>query len=1256
MRRNHRHSSSSEPSTTSRSVTTFNITLRGDTASGQAAIQAFQAFNVPYIAYNTTSSLAFSTLPLTSSLGTANFSMLVLGSGVIGFSAAQWSQLYAYQNANNVRLVSLYDVPGTGASASYTNQSTATFNSIVISPNNIISTTAAGLPATYSISFDSGLGLAYLGQVVNSTAVTPILTYTDSVTKATAVAACVYNFSSTQQQLSFFYQIAAWNVLITTTSVSATISSYTDAIWISWVSNGVYAVTAPVVVPAPTGPFFVNNNALIIATSLTLDIGAGAAVDVFTRFNVPYVIVTPPTTGLFSLETIANSVGNYSMIVLGSGGVLNGQISPAQWSQLRTYQNLYRVKIVSLYDVPSEAASGTVGYVTSLGSFSDSSVSTYIANASFAAASGVASTNNLSLNGFGTYYPAAITNTSAVTPFMYFTGSTTASLANGTVAACVFQFSPNVSQLSFFYAFASWSSATSGGLSNYSSALWLDWVSNGNYTAVIPPAPPLPPVVTHTVSVQARGLILAPGDGSHEYPEIIFQAYGLDYDVVNVTAATIGTALTLEITANVTGKYSVIVLTSGQMIAAFTNGSYLSTLYSWQYQQIYNYQQYYGVRLVTFNDLPTASVFANKLTGADSATGCSSTTSLSISPVGEQFTTPAGMKSSWSLIVGDGIAGGSCNFPASILNGTSVTPVLDFGSTTANQKLAAVYTVLPTGCQSCFSTLNGISASAATTFCSNSLANLAIFKTCVNTLATCTGTDLTKALSAIEGSIPGSCSVAAAVIDFGRNQQQMSFFFPMASWSITCDSVAHIWFQWATYGLFTGFRRLYFTPQVDDMFLTTSGNNENGIAVDFRLSPDDMQGLIDWQPDVNARMPSGSNITFEIGFNGNGVMEIISTTVDYTLDFDPDLTDTALNWKKPLGTGLTLWPALNTLNTTWGPALSADRLYSFFAGSNISTTANKFLWTSHTFTHEILNNNSYSDTINELTFNFRLASKEYLNWDGQEFWNNKTMITPGISGLFNGDALRALSDFGIKSAVGDSSRPQTMNADRPLYWPLYTTMEANGFDGFIILPRQVLNIYFNCTNQEYDAVLYNAIYKLTPPVNFYYILNAEVQRNMRTLALLSWQPVMFHQGNLRNADLPIVSFGSKTGKLGLAQQWIESVFGNFTQLVNWPILTVKQDDLTQKVVNRMIYETANVTVIEAVTVSATGVTLSGFTVSASTSCIAPVTLPLGVAATNVVLPVGATTEQIGVDALTIWIPLVAGATPVSVTFKTAVAV
>ncbi|KAJ3029935.1 UNVERIFIED_CONTAM: hypothetical protein HDU68_010621 [Siphonaria sp. JEL0065] len=1110
------------------------VVFGSDTTSAIAALTVLAKYKVPYVAYTAAQSSAFTTVPLFVG-STANFSMVIYG-GSNSLTAAQLQQIYTYQDATGARVVSLFDQPGIGNALGYT--ASATTSVSTVSPANVIASTNAGLPASYSVSISGFNPLP--GSVLNLTAVTPVLNFT-----GTAIAASVvYNFSPTRQQLSLFYQIAAWD--------TAGISATSNEILISWVSKGTYGYVVPPVLAGPP------NQAVLFGNDTP---SAASIINGLQSYKIPYISYTAAQSIAFATLPLTTATqANFSMIFLGSGTI---GFTAAQWTQLYSYQDKYNVRLVSLYDVPGTGSSATYtsGSTSASGIFTVTPVSTSTIGSTSA---GYPASFSISLNtvNYGGVYPAKVVNTTAVSPVLSFKSSTNVV----SIAAVVYNFTSTRQQLSTFYQVAGWDTGAS--LSTYTNDVAISWVSRGLYSKV--PAP----VVPHTAQVQARALVLSPDSSSAEYPLTTLNAYGLQYDTIVIPAPGTFTPLNLEVTANSTGRYNLIILTVGQM---FPQGSgYLS--------QLYAYQQFYGVRLVAINDVPTAPAYIGKVAAYKALTSCS-TAALNLVPSSATFTGPAGLKSTWSLAAGDGIVGGSCNFPAIINDPLTVTPVLDFKAGTV---------------------ANGVSA---------------------------------------------------AVIDFGRNQQQMSFFLPCGAWSIACTTIGNIWFQWGTRGTYTGLRRIYFTPQIDDVFLNTDGNDENGKAVAFRISPADIQGLINWMPDINSRLPAGSNITIEMAYNGNGVMEYLSnlpTDPNYFVDIDPDMTDTGLDWQKPLGTGQTLWtPALLAgLTTTWTKTvLAQDPIYNFFsAPGNLTSVSSKFLWCSHTFTHEILNNNTYGDTSNEVNFNFHLASKSLWGLDGQPFWSNKTMVTPGISGLFNGDALKALWDFGITGAVGDSSREKTLNPIRPMWWPLTTNVSTNGFAGFTVVPRQSLNIYFNATNGPYNAKLYNNIYKTTK--TFTDILGLEVSRNMRTLPLLSWQPAMFHQANLRNADMPSVTIGTKTGKLSLMQQWVESVFGSFAKVSNWPILTVKQDVLTQKFINRQIYETANVVVTQAVNVTATGVTSSGLSVSASKNCIAPVTLPRSVAIADITsLPAGATTEQIGtVDSVTVWVPLTANATPVIISF------
>ncbi|KAI9344681.1 hypothetical protein BDR26DRAFT_1005950 [Obelidium mucronatum] len=134
------------------------IVFGSDTPSAAAAIAGLKQYNVPYVSYDTAASVASPTLPLYDTTSTANFSMIILGSGILAFSASQWTQLFDYQETSGARLVALYDEPGKGASVSYTSSISSSSGSFSVSPiignNNGIATTAAGLPVSYSVSLD----------------------------------------------------------------------------------------------------------------------------------------------------------------------------------------------------------------------------------------------------------------------------------------------------------------------------------------------------------------------------------------------------------------------------------------------------------------------------------------------------------------------------------------------------------------------------------------------------------------------------------------------------------------------------------------------------------------------------------------------------------------------------------------------------------------------------------------------------------------------------------------------------------------------------------------------------------------------------------------------------------------------------------------------------------------------------------------------------------------------------------------------
>ena len=150
---------------------------------------------------------------------------------------------------------------------------------------------------------------------------------------------------------------------------------------------------------------------------------------------------------------------------------------------------------------------------------------------------------------------------------------------------------------------------------------------------------------------------------------------------------------------------------------------------------------------------------------------------------------------------------------------------------------------------------------------------------------------------------------------------------------------------------------------------------------------------------------------------------------------------------KKLGTGTNLWPSrfvcfalhdiMSCLKKSMAnvcllcspaayPYKSActdlDALKKWFA-----TPENRdaFAHVSHTFTHENQNNATYFDVSREISWN--QAWFDQITLSDAPMFSPKGIIPPAITGLHNGDALRAWLDNGIKYVVGDNTRPTLMN-------------------------------------------------------------------------------------------------------------------------------------------------------------------------------------------------------------------------------------
>lgn len=404
----------------------------------------------------------------------------------------------------------------------------------------------------------------------------------------------------------------------------------------------------------------------------------------------------------------------------------------------------------------------------------------------------------------------------------------------------------------------------------------------------------------------------------------------------------------------------------------------------------------------------------------------------------------------------------------------------------------------------------------------------------------------------------------AAVINNFSGRQQMVFFIGWATeWSVTSNILQHAYITWLTRGLYAGYRRVNFNTQIDDMFLITDVYKPAG--TNFRVRAADMTAHAAWVPTINAKMNPGSFYVPEIAHNGNGNIEQSATAPNGDticapgpIEYDT-IIDTPLEFKKPLGSGTNMWPATPTKYAYSAQCVDLDPLKTWF-----STAANrdKFAHLSHTYSHMELNNATYSDASKEIQFNQAWASA--VGFATAKYWSPNGLVPPAITGLHNGDVLKAWKDNGLTNCVGDNTRLPLRNTQNDMY-PYITTFAADGFDGFQVNPRWATRIYYNCDTADCTASEWVDTSSPRPnPGDFATLLATEKSDTMRHLFGLYRDGYMFHQANLRQTDVTPVTINGVTSKLSIFQAWVEVQVQEFVRLVNWPMITLKHDDVSPR--------------------------------------------------------------------------------------------
>ncbi|KAN0071986.1 hypothetical protein V8E54_009715 [Elaphomyces granulatus] len=493
--------------------------------------------------------------------------------------------------------------------------------------------------------------------------------------------------------------------------------------------------------------------------------------------------------------------------------------------------------------------------------------------------------------------------------------------------------------------------------------------------------------------------------------------------------------------------------------------------------------------------------------------------------------------------------------------------------------------------------------------------------------ASITNTNTTKEIAQFAANSQFNSTTTAGVINNFGGREQMVFFTSMdTSWSSTSTFIQHAWVHWLTRGLYAGYRRVNINTQIDDMFQPSEIYLAN---TTFRISTADLDGISAWIPQINAKMNTGSNYFPEICHSGNGNIKAAANASGGNSLCGPG----AIEYGNIPGTGTNRWPATPTTYNWSDACLNLDPLKIWWSNS---TNLNKYAHISHTFTDENEDNATYSDVYKEISFNI-----VWLNRTGISSANRFTangLVPPGITGLYNADALRAWMDNGLTNCVGDNTRPILTNQQNP-YWPLISTVLA----GIQINPRWATRIYYNCDTS--NCTTQKWINTSNGTGDFYALLAAEKADTMRHFFGLRHDPYMFHQANLRNTGVPSVTINGVTAQLSLFQSWAETIVQEFVRLVDWPLISQKHGDMSTAFAARAARDACGYSISWTVDADQiTGVTVSSNNGSTCNSPI-PVTFPVSPTST-----LGFPTEQIGNDPLTVWVSLTGN--PVSMTLST----
>ncbi len=308
------------------------------------------------------------------------------------------------------------------------------------------------------------------------------------------------------------------------------------------------------------------------------------------------------------------------------------------------------------------------------------------------------------------------------------------------------------------------------------------------------------------------------------------------------------------------------------------------------------------------------------------------------------------------------------------------------------------------------------------------------------------------------GDVLGNALIAVKTYPDGR--QNLAMTFDTNQYLLHNQLFSYGVINWVTKGLFIGEKKIYMSPQIDDVFIpdsrwtsaTPCGTPVGATGVELRITASDWNAVRDWQ-DHKRGQPNTGNLRLTVAFNGVG----------------------AENKREAL--------------------TKAARQHE-----------EDFYWVNHTYDHALLDAVDTTKATWEIMENNRVAGEL-----GLSRWNAKNIVTPEISGLTNPAFLQAAYAAGIRFLVSDTSKPGYNN-------PSPNTGIVNAIEPrLFMIPRRPSNMFFNVATPSDWTSEYNCMYEgyWGKQLSYEEMLDVESQQLLTYMLRGDMDPWMFHQTNLK---------------------------------------------------------------------------------------------------------------------------------------------